>query len=304
MLLPQIGHDLVLSKCPTAIRTYVDQVLSDGYTIIPRSLPLSLCDDVREGFIRLSRANEEIFKPNEDDYGHYGRICNLHLVYEPLIELFRQNSAALAVMDYLFGAETVIYTTLFYERGSAQTIHRDTPLFTTRPEYKYFGVWVALEDADADNGPLVVVRRGHLIPEVDREAMARRYYDNLDDIDPLSGELWGAYQGELGRECERRGLATETLCVSKGDTIIWHPQAPHGGAPIRDLARTRFSLVMHTTPLGVPVYHQHVFFHPSKPVSDVAPWGYLSRGGRQYAEFGEIMFLERNRNYKVEDFLV
>ena len=31
-------------------------------------------------------------------------------------------------------ARTSLYTSLFYETGSEQPIHRDTPLFCTRPE--------------------------------------------------------------------------------------------------------------------------------------------------------------------------
>jgi phytanoyl-CoA hydroxylase len=302
MLNHLLDRDAVVLKCPRSIRCYVDELLTEGVTIIPRSIPVSLCDDVREGFNAFTRSNHEIFVPNQDENGHYGRIVCLHVVYQPLFDLFRQNQIALAVQDYLFDAETVLYTSLFYKRGSTQPIHRDSPLFATRPEYNYFGVWVALEDSDPDNGPLAVVRRGHLIPEFDREDMARRYYDDLDEIDPSSGQLWGTYQEELARECERRGLRAETLCVRKGDTIIWHPQAPHGGAPISDIRRTRFSLVMHTTPINVPVYHQDVFFHPSKPVSDVAPWNYLERGGRRYADFSEIGFQERNRVYRIENF--
>ena len=303
-MMNQLTDEDTQLACLSSIRRHVNELMTDGFTIIPQSLPGDLCDEIREGFIRFSRLNSEIFIPNEDEYGHYGRIINLHLAYKPLIELFSRNCAALAVMDYLFGAETVIYTSLFYERGSAQAIHRDSPYFTTRPEYKYFGVWAALEDTDEGNGPLAVVKGGHLIPEFDREAMARRYYDNLDKIDPASSQLWQAYQDELGRECARRGLTTETLCVKKGDTIIWHPQAPHGGAPIHDLRRTRFSFVMHTTPIGVPVYHQNVFFHLSKPVSDAAPWEYATRNGRRYAKFVEIGFMERNRVYRVDDFHV
>jgi hypothetical protein len=304
MLNRLFNRDDVVSKCPSSIKSYVDELLTEGVTIIPRSLPPSLCDDVREGFKAFAQLNPEIFIPNQDEHGHYGRIVNLHVVYRPLFELFRQNQLALAVQDYLFDAETVLYTSLFYKRGSAQSIHRDSPYFTTRPEYHYFGVWAALEDSDANNGALAVVKRGHLIPEFDREEMARRYYDDLDNIDPSSGQLWGTYQEQLARECERRDLRTETLCVKKGDTIIWHPQAPHGGAPIRDVRRTRFSWVMHTTPIGVPVYHQNVFFYPSNPVSNVAPWDYLERGGRRYADFSVIEFQENNRTYRIEDFQV
>jgi len=112
-----------------------------------------------------------------------------------------------------------------------------------------------------------------------------------------------AYQRSVAAQCRSVGLASEPLCVQKGDTIIWHPQAPHGGAEIRDLTRTRYSLVMHTTPLGVPVYHQDVFFNPSKQVSDRAPWQYVYAGTRRYADFREISF-GHVRSHAKEEFLV
>ena len=290
-----------LSHCPISIKDYVRELLTTGITVVPRSLPENLCDEVRNGFISFADHNEEIFRVNRDDYGHYPRIVNLHTVYSKLFDLFTHNNIVLAIQDYLFGAETVLYTTLFYERGSAQSAHRDSPLFATRPEYRYFGTWIALEDTDLDNGPLIVIRRGHLLPEIDREGMARALYPNLDDIPALSPDLWSCYQNEVLAQCARAGLVTNTLCVKKGDTVIWHPQAPHGGAEIRDLRRTRFSLVMHTTPLGVPVYHQHVFFNPAKSVSDKAPWHYVSRGGRRYADHREISF-GHARSYSLADF--
>ena len=91
--------------------------------------------------------------------------------------------------------------------------------------------------------------------------------------------------------------------MNKGDTIIWHPQAPHGGAEILDLKRTRYSLVMHTTPLGVPVYHHNVFFYPSRPASDKAPWQYVEQSGRRYADFRDVSF-GHQRPHRLEEFAV
>jgi ectoine hydroxylase-related dioxygenase (phytanoyl-CoA dioxygenase family) len=291
------------SRCPQAIADHVKDLLATGITVIRGSLSAALCDEVRNGFVDFAHSNPEIFRPYQDEYGHYPRIVNLHTVYKPLFELFRRNDVALAIQDYLFDSESVLYTSLFYERGSSQSIHRDTPYFATRPEYRYLGVWVALEDTDLDNGPLMVVRCGHLIPEFDREAMAQRFYADLDSIEPSSDRLWNAYQDEIARECQRAGLSTEPVCVKKGDTIIWHPQAPHGGADIRDLRRTRYSLVMHTTPVGVPVYHHNVFFHPSKQFSDKAPWGYVAQGGRRYADFRDVSF-GHQRPHSLDEFSV
>jgi phytanoyl-CoA hydroxylase len=292
-----------LSQCPPAIRGYVTDLLQTGITVIRGALPAYLCDNLRDGFVDFAYRNPRIFNQYQDEYGHYPRIINLHVVFAPLFDLLQQNPIALGVQDYLFDSETVLYTSLFYERGSGQPVHRDTPYFATRPEYRYLGVWVALEDTDVDNGPLMVVRRGHLIPEFDREAMARQFYANLDDIEASSDRLWNAYQTKLARECELVGLRTEPVCVEKGDTIIWHPQAPHGGSDIRDLRRTRYSFVMHTTPVGVPVYHHDVFFHPSKPFSDKAPWGYVKPGDRRYADFRDVSF-GHQRPHSQDEFAV
>jgi hypothetical protein len=58
---------------------------------------------------------------------------------------------------------------------------------------------------------------------------------------------------------------------------------PHGGTAIRDQSRTRHSLVFHTTPIDVPVYHQDVFFRPSEPAPETATWSYLTIDGRAIA---------------------
>ena len=292
-----------LSDCPPAIATHVQELLTTGVTVIRHSLPTAMCDGIRNGFIDFAARNANIFGMYRDESGHYPRIINLHLIYKPLFELFRSNVATLMVQDYLFESETVLYTSLFYERGSSQTIHRDTPYFSTRPEYRYLGVWVALEDTDLENGPLVVVRRGHLLPELDRETMARRFYADLEAVPASSEQLWNAYQTEVALQCREASLTQEAICVSKGDTIIWHPQAPHGGAEIVDLKRTRYSLVMHTTPIGVPVYHHNVFFYPSRQASDKAPWDYIEQSGRRYADFRDVSF-GHQRPHGLEEFVV
>ncbi|MGD0569767.1 MAG: phytanoyl-CoA dioxygenase family protein [Candidatus Sulfotelmatobacter sp.] len=292
-----------LSECPRSIAPHIEELVNDGVTVIPGSVPPTLCDEVLSGFMDFERKNETIFRPYRDEHNHYPRIVNLHMVYKPLFELFRRNVVALAVQDYLFERETALFTSFFYKRGSGFSIHRDTPFFATRPEYLYLGVWVALEDIDLDNGPLMVVKRGHRIPEVDREGIARRLYSDLDAIEPGSNQLWNEYQSEVVRQCEAAGLCSEPVCVRKGDTIMWHPQTPHQGAEIRDFNRTRYSFVMHTTPVGVPVYHLDVFFHPSKAVSCEAPWSYISQDGRQYADTRDVSF-GHQRRLPIEEFAI
>jgi|SRR5262245_20152831 len=279
-----------LRTLPAETRLHVESLIRDGVTIIPDSIPYKICERALNAFFACEKRNPAIFSKNRDPHGHYPRIVNLHLAVPELFLLFSENRIALDVQKAMFLASPCVYTSLFYERGSAQSIHRDTPYFSTRPEYFYLGVWVALEDTDDGNGPLQIMRGGHALPELDREALARKRFRDLSSIPPSSEELWNDYQAAIRSQCEAHGLFVEDIKVRKGDTVIWHPQLPHGGGPINDLRRSRFSIVMHTTPLGVPVYHQHAFFNPNGPFSTEAPWEYVQLNGWSYAAHRSVSF--------------
>jgi hypothetical protein len=51
---------------------------------------------------------------------------------------------------------------------------------------------------------------------------------------------------------------------------------------------------MHTTPVGVPVYHQDVFFNPKKLVPEKAPWVYIDQGDRKYASHEHVDFAHKD----------
>lgn len=278
----------------SAVETHLKELLDDGVTVIKNGIRSERVQQVREQFKSFADLNGDLFHKHLDADGHYPRIINLHLAFQPLLDLFTQNPVALGVQDAFFGRESSIYTTLYYERGSAQPVHRDTPYFATRPEYNYLGVWVALEDANARNGCLNVVRKGHLVAEVDREQMALQHYESLDAVPPASNVLWDAYQQSVTDRCSELGLTVERVEVEAGDTVIWHPQLPHGGSHIEDITRSRHSLVIHVTPVGVPVYHQDVFFNPSKAVPTKAAWDYKGYGGRKYAVHPHIEFAHQD----------
>ena len=286
--------------CPAGIRPLIEAFLDKGYVHISGSVSPQICDRIVDRFRTFERVHADKLAPFRLADGHWPRLVNMHLAVPELFELFSHNPQALAVQDFLFGAETCLYTSLFYERGSTQPIHRDTPYFCTRPEYRYFGMWVALEDVDEDNGPLMVMEGGHLLHELDRPAIARSVLGQGAPIPPDSTPLFDAYNQRVAEQGKALGLTVRTLPVKKGDTIIWHPHLPHGGAPIRDPARTRFSFVMHTTPEGAAVYHQHAFFDPQRHFPETAPWKYIARDGRKYARHKLVSFAHQ-KEYAPED---
>ncbi len=284
------------------IRAHALEVVIRGYTVIKAAVQPETCRGAIAAFRRFEAANEEIFAANRNQLGHYPRIVNLHCAIPELAALFSRTTLLLAVQDVLFGVSVALYTSLFYETGSQQPLHRDSPVFCTRPEYLYFGTTIYLEPAGDQNGCLEVMEYGHTIPEVDREAMALRRYNSLENIPPLDGEAWNEYQSRVVAEGRRRGLAVKELHVEAGDALIWHPQLPHGGTPIKDPSRTRFSLVMHTTPVGVPVYHQQAFFSPSRPFAEQAAWGYREENGRKVADFRHGISFGHVNDYALDRF--
>ncbi|WP_167792138.1 phytanoyl-CoA dioxygenase family protein [Brevundimonas sp. MF30-B] len=262
----------------------LDALNTDGFVVVDSDMAV-LADAAVAEFRAIEAEHPDLFKREPD--GRYPRLINFHLASPALRRIFTDNERALAVQDAFFGEPSSLYTTLFYEKGSAQDLHRDTPYFTTRPEHRYLGVWTALEDVDEENGPLMVMRGGHLMPEEHREAIAAEVFPD-GDIPHSSDELWVRYQDKVAASGRERGLKIETVPVKKGDTIIWHPQLPHGGSVIRDPQRTRLSLVQHVTPLNAQVYGLDAFFNPNKTLPSEAGWSYETSNGRSYIDHGVV----------------
>ena len=279
-----------LSRLANDVRPHVLDIIENGFTVICGSIPKRRCEILIAEFKDFAAANHDKFQKFLDKDGHYPRIVNLHAALPELFELFATNRIAYQVQEALFDATPSLYTSLFYERGSAQPPHRDTPLFSTRPEYFYLGVWVALEDANLQNGALQVYRGGHKLPEQNCEQIGVARFGSPSEISPISHDLWIDYQSRVEQQCKDAGLTLESICVEAGDTVIWHPQLPHGGGSIADLTKSRFSFVMHTTPIGVPVYHQDKFFDPNAYAPIDAPWSYEQVDGVFRVVHGEVNF--------------
>jgi hypothetical protein len=280
------GHEQRLASFSPEVREHVENLLQHGFTVVKGSISRDKCSALIDSFKSFAEINKDKFSKYLDRDGHYPRIANLHSAFPDLIELFDGNKLVYEVQEAIFGATPSLYTSLFYERGSAQDIHRDTPYFSTKPEMYYLGVWVALEDADEQNGALNIMRGGHKIPEPDRQAIALSHFNSLSEVPSSSAILWDDFQGEIQRLCAEAGIVKEQVPANAGDTIIWHPQLPHGGGAIKDITKSRFSFVMHTTPVGVPVYHQDKFFNPDAPAD--------TNSGRPYKKFGDSYYVQHN----------
>lgn len=285
-------NDARYMAMPVSAQMNADRFMRDGYIVFENALPAEICEKTVREFKDFTSRNSDYFDKFRNENGYLERVINLHLAVPSFIDLFCATKEVLEFQDYLFGSPTSIYTSLYFEKGSSQSIHRDTPYFTTRPEYCYFGTWFALEDADVENGCLEVMPGGHLIPELDRRAFARDFLGD-GEVGSINAALFDEYQNAIFVDCKTKGLEKAHVPMRRGDVLVWHPQLPHGGGEIAVPSRSRHSIVMHTVPENCPVHHAYAFFDPSLELPASAPWPSENYSGRQFAAHDTIEVMHR-----------
>jgi phytanoyl-CoA hydroxylase len=230
---------------PDPVGTALRSLRDEGLAILRGNVPHDACDAVIRDFDDYCRRHPESAE-YRDAHALHERLAGLHLesaaarrvVFDPNV---------MALVEAAFRAAPVAVGSLYFEKGSTQSVHRDTPAFFTNPLNHFFGVWTALEDVHEGAGPLIYYRGGHRVaPDaalfLDRRVSLENYFRRVEQA------------------CREAGLELLEFYPRKGDTLVWHPQLPHGGAPIADPRRSRRSLVAHYIPDGVPIHGADVFF--------------------------------------------
>jgi hypothetical protein len=234
-----------------------------------------------------SQADEAKLSIRED--GRRPRVVNLHGGSSEIRDLFVRSDRALRVMDFLFGYKTSVYTSLTFQYGTEQPLHRDTPVFRSEPEEFYFGCWFALEDADESNGALMALRGSHRGGRVDPVLFRNQHLDLFQDLKPSGAPLWKPYQAAMVDVAKGEGFERVLIPARRGDCVIWHPQLIHGGSKILDPSKTRLSVVFHVVPEGVPVYQADTFFAEGSPPDRCSRFKYELYEGRLFVKSSPVI---------------
>lgn len=138
-------------------------------------------------------------------------------------------------LSQLWGRQALAFQTLNFPIGTSQRAHSDSIHFNTEPPGFMAGVWVALEDIDETNGPLVYYPGSHKLDVV-----------TMGDLNLKAGrEHYPEYEEGIASIVKTNGLAPALGTVKKGEAIIWHANLIHGGHPHQDPSRSRHSQVTH-----------------------------------------------------------
>ena len=180
------------------------------------------------------------------------------------------NSTVLSILEKAYGRPAFAFQTLNFAVGSQQPPHSDSTHFSTSPEGFMCGVWLALEDIDYDNGPLIYYPGSHRWPHYINDHIGVNAWHQ-----PTRAAHAGQYQKVWDEVIALRQVKPERFTAKKGQAIIWHARLMHGGDKQNDPARSRFSQVTHYyfrdcsyyTPMYSDPFYGNIFF---REMTDIA----------------------------------
>jgi len=172
--------------------------------------------------------------PDEDERNHRFKLNDLYLADTRLRDIALSERVGL-VLEELLEDEPELCNTLSFDYGSQQADHLDTLYMTPRTDQALVATWMALEDTEADAGPLrYFPGSNHITPY---RFSTGSYHVNLPEMEP-----WADYMAD---QVDRRGLEEQRFLARRGDLFIWHANLLHGGSEICRPGLTRRSLVTH-----------------------------------------------------------
>lgn len=143
-----------------------------------------------------------------------------------------------SLLKLFWGRTPFAFQTLNFPVGTRQHIHSDAVHFHSEPPGFMCGVWVALEDVHPDAGPLEYYPGSHRLPYLQAHDVGIYQQEDFIPDQTIFHSAWSA-------EIESNGLQQQVFTPRLGQALIWTANLLHGGAPVVDLLRTRWSQVTH-----------------------------------------------------------
>lgn len=276
------------ADAPEAHKRAARDLINDGLAVVRDAIPHELCARVIAEFGDYTAQDPAAV--HRDTLKRETRLVNFHRRSDAALRI-GADAELTRLLDYLFGMEACVYTSLTFKYGTQQPIHRDTPHFGTWPQGYFFGMWVALEDVRDDAGPLMYNPGGHRFAVSQRAIYERLELENPDLAPAQLADLaLHVFNDEVTSKALETSGAPQLLPVKRGDAVFWHPELPHGGSLAKDPMQTRWSIVFHMAPVAVQVHQHQTFFRHRGNAAPAPRYGYTEAYGRKVALAGDCAF--------------
>jgi len=210
-------------------QSHIDDFFTQGFIVVDLGLDLQLV----EGIIQDTRA---LYPEQMNGRYHHGTRIQDAWKSSAHVKALAQMPSVLETLRLLYLRTPLPFQTLNYPVGTEQPIHSDTIHFNSFPNNFMCGVWVALEQVDADNGPVVCCSGSHRLPE----------YNMLDAAGTGTGyENYPQYEQFIAGIVREQNLEPCPILLQKGQALIWHGNLLHGGGIQLDKTRSRHSQLTH-----------------------------------------------------------
>ena len=187
-----------------AVRSHVDAIARDGYTIVPDAIEPALLDELTEDLERLERTYEIVPSPNAFEGAHTLRVYNL-LALSPVWQRVPVHDHVLPIVEGVLDAGCLVssLSSIRIQPGeTAQPIHADDqlmPLAKPHAPTVCNSMWALTDFTDA-NGATRIIPGTHLAAD-----------------SPDFGSTYDSLAAEMPR----------------GSVLVWHGSLWHGGGANR-----------------------------------------------------------------------
>jgi ectoine hydroxylase-related dioxygenase (phytanoyl-CoA dioxygenase family) len=223
---PRFADELA-ERSPTDEQAAIaTQLHDDGYAVIPAVADDDLIEQMIGEVVPLYDDQVAVEQRRVQDAWNRGCESVRTLATAPRV---------IELLQFLFDRRPIPFQTLTFKWGTEQRGHADSIHFSCLPRGFMCGVWVALEDTDAGNGPLFYYPGSHRQPEY-------TMYDLGQTVDDVNYDRYADFQEAL---MAARGVEPVEFHAKRGDALLWSSNIVHGGRPVTDAGRTRWSQVTH-----------------------------------------------------------
>jgi hypothetical protein len=230
---PFFERELSESSLSEEDKAFVKSFADNGYVVFDPQLDPAMIDELNRNMA-----------PTYAKIGDGEQRIQDAWTYEETVRKVAVSDVVLDKLRLLYQREPIPFQTLNFPFGSQQATHSDMVHFNSIPQRFMCGVWVALEDATPDNGPLHYYPGSHKLPFYDMIDLGVKASDNIETKKAIMAYAID-YTNFIRDMVKALELKKQTLLIKKGQALIWSANLLHGGEPINTPGATRHSQVTH-----------------------------------------------------------
>lgn len=262
--LPWIETDFFYSqlkkkKISNEFKQYAIKFHEEGYCVVDLDLSQKIINKIIDTVNNLSKSKDVKLNPKIYHYNNSPRIIEGWKKSKTIKEL-ALNKKILKLLSFFYRKKPIAINTINFIKGSDQPLHSDYIHFSSSPHKYLTATWVALEDTNIENGPLMVVPRSHKLEIIDYSFFNMSTPRSMNEL----GKYYKIYETYIKQLVKEKKLIIKPVLMKKGQALIWAANLLHGGKKIIDPNSTRYSQVTHYHFENCNFYYNPGFSNPIK----------------------------------------